>query len=319
MITGMGGLGEPIRQFYMGKYPDDSKRAQCIPEDSTFDGLTDEMLMSDSFFDYIGTSSEQVRRRIFERLAELHGMTYEAVNSIFVKGFKEANGVKYRRDWNCDGCIRMYEPKTLALYRSLKEDFQPEMHDCFFAFSDQQLQEGMAKFNLKREQLVSYGGGLIGTKQGIEDFFSQYDEPDRRIKAECAPQEVYFYEYNNHECMISWDGDLEAIKIIIARWGADVARKIKRFNASMSIENIIRKPVKMEGLYFLYNGERMVPQNLWFSDIDNGTTRKGSCHCMYDNALHVVLTPFDAIYNNVDLAGLSASYDGKEIYNFRNE
>lgn len=208
----MQGLDERIRDFYKRTYPDDTECARLIPEDSTFDGMTDEMLTSESFYEYIGTSNEQVRMRIFIHLAELHGITYEDVNNIFLKGFKEANGVKYRRDWNCDGCIRMYEPKTIGLYHELKYEFNPKMRDCFFAFTKQQLQEGIEKFNLQGKKLVNAGGGLIGTEEGISDLLKQYDEPERRIVAECIPQEVYFYEYNNHECMISWDGDTDAIK-----------------------------------------------------------------------------------------------------------
>ena len=86
--------------------------------------------------------------------------------------------------------------------------------------------------------LVGGGTGLIGTQEGITDYLKQYDEPERRIKEECNPQEVYFYEYNNHECMIAWDGDLDAIKIIIARWGVEVAKTIKRFNATRKVINI---------------------------------------------------------------------------------
>lgn len=45
---------------------------------------------------------------------------------------------------------------------------------------------------------------------------------------ECDPQEVYFYEYNNHECMIAWDGDKEAYDLIVGYWGEEVAKTIKR-------------------------------------------------------------------------------------------
>ena len=55
---------------------------------------------------------------------------------------------------------------------------------------------------------------------------------EKQIPTECDPQEVYFYEYNNHECMFAWDGDKEAVEIIIRHWGKDVAKSLKRYNAS---------------------------------------------------------------------------------------
>lgn len=74
---------------------------------------------------------------------------------------------------------------------------------------------------------------------GQFSWFTQ--DTKHRIKNECDPQEVYFYEYNNHECMISWDGDLEAIRLIIDTWGKDVAATIKRYNANSSIEDIAKE------------------------------------------------------------------------------
>lgn len=56
-----------------------------------------------------------------------------------------------------------------------------------------------------------------------------------------AAREVYFYEYNNHECMIDWDGDLSAIRIIIDIWGVAIAEKITRFSAGLTMADIIAK------------------------------------------------------------------------------
>lgn len=81
--------------------------------------------------------------------------------------------------------------------------------------------------------------GTFGTDAGLDAFFNFYKESRSAIPRECDPQEVYFYEYNNYESMYAWDGDLEAIKIIISYWGADVAHNIKRYNASKSIDDII--------------------------------------------------------------------------------
>lgn len=76
---------------------------------------------------------------------------------------------------------------------------------------------------------------------------------------------------------------------------------------------------KFEGLYFNYKGEKKQPGNVWFSNVESEVTSKGKCHCMYDNALHEVYTSKNEVYYNSELAGLSASYNGKEISSFYRE
>lgn len=234
--------------------------------------------------------------------------------------------LRYYRDWdNYEGGIVMMNAQTVKRYREIK-DQHPDADECgvFFAFSNQQFGEGYKRLielgHIKKGDKVLRGvGGAFGTKEGLDKFFKFYEDRDTPIREECDPQEVYFYEYNNHESMIAWDGDLEAIKIIISIWGADVARNIKRFNASMTVEQITHEPIKIEGLYFPYNGEKKQPESLWFSDIESEATGKGRCHCMFDNKLHSVHTSDGKTYYNDDLAGVSAKYDGEKIYGFYRE
>lgn len=40
--------------------------------------------------------------------------------------------------------------------------------------------------------------------------------------------------------MYAWDGDLDAIKLIIDYWGAETAKKLIRFNDSRSIDEITK-------------------------------------------------------------------------------
>lgn len=233
--------------------------------------------------------------------------------------------LQYYRDWDkFEGGIVMLNAQTVKRYREIQDE-HPDADECgvFFAFSNEQFSEGYRHLvelgHIKEgDKVIQSVGGAFGTKEGLNKFFQFYEDRDKPIKEECDPQEVYFYEYNNHESMIAWDGDLEAIKIIIDIWGADVARRIVRYDVSMSVDNIIRKPVKMEGLYFTYKGEKRVPANLWFSDIGNDGQR-GLCYSMYDNALHIVLSSDGNPYCNEDLAGLNASYDNVLIYNFHVE
>lgn len=231
--------------------------------------------------------------------------------------------LRFYRDWdNWEGGIRMLNAQTIKRYTEIKNNHpKSEDYAVFFAFSDKQFAEGynglIEKGFIKKGDKVSPSfGGMFGTKDGINAFLGYYEERDKAIPKECDPQEVYFYEYNNHESMFAWDGDLEAIKLIIDYWGADVARKIKRYNASMSIENIIRKPIKMEGIYFIHNEEKRTPASLWFSNVKSDFAEVGNCYTMYNNALHPVFTPDGEAFSHKDLVGLSAGYDGKTISNF---
>ena len=166
------------------------------------------------------------------------------------------------------------------------------------------------------EKLLHIGGGGFATKDGAKRLFEFYESIDAKIKAECDPQEVYVYEYNNHECCIAWDGDLEAIKIVLSLFGEDAARNIKRYRASMNVDNLVRKPIKVSGLYFNYNGEKKQPTSLWFSDVESEVSHRGKCHCMYGGVLYAVLASDGTPYCNEALAGLSTSYDGETIYNY---
>lgn len=227
--------------------------------------------------------------------------------------------LQYYRDWNCDGSICMVNPQTIKRYREIKDQHPDEnKYGVFFAFSDKQFAEGKKKLeelgHLKEgEKIYRSGGGLFGTKDGIKQFFDFYEERDNAIPKECDPQEVYFYEYNNHESMIAWDGDLEAIKLIIAYWGEDVARTIKRYNASMRIDTLVRKPIEVKGLYFMNDGEKEKPDTVWFS---NAPEAQGGCYTMYGGTLYPVCDAEGNHYSIKELAGESAHYNGEKLYKF---
>ena len=231
---------------------------------------------------------------------------------------------EFAPNWDNDGVLEYKNAKTLKRYRELRDEqshVDVKKFDVFFAFSNEQFAEGLKSIRplSDGEKLVRIGGGGFGTKDGAKRLFEFYESIDAKIKAECDPQEVYVYEYNNHECCIAWDGDLEAIKIVLSLFGEETARKIKRHRASMTVDNLVRKPIKVSGLYFDYNGERKQPSNVWFSDIESEVSRRGLCHCMYDNVLYTVCLPSGEPYRNSELAGLTASYDEGTIFNYRKE
>lgn len=155
-----------------------------------------------------------------------------------IKTVKTTRGeLQYCRNWDNEGSIDMINPQTITRYIELKTK-QVNINDLgvFFAFGQQQFDEALKKAKDKGlieegEKIYHYYAGMYGTKKGLDEYFRRADNLNAPIPDECDPQEVYFYEYNNHECMLSWDGDDDAISLIIGYWGLETARKIERFNA----------------------------------------------------------------------------------------
>lgn len=157
------------------------------------------------------------------------------------------------QNWDNDGHLVITGAETLDLYHELRygktgqADF--DKLGIFCAFSNEQFDEGYAKLvrlgHIKDgEKVVRVTNGTFGTREGRAKLIEFYDKVEERIKKECDPQEVYYFEYNNYECCISWDGDLGAIKTIIRTYGPDVARKIKRLRACEEIDAIIAEMEK---------------------------------------------------------------------------
>lgn len=169
---------------------------------------------------------------------------------IKIKTVKTEHGeLQYYRDWDCDGAVVMKNPQTIKRYIELHET-HPKIEDypVFFAFGDKQFEENRAKAieqgRLKESDKLCYCDdypGLIGTHDGITQYLSFYDGQTEKITAECDPQEVYFREYNNHECMIDWDGDLQAIKLCLAYFGEERCRSIRRFNVCFDLDRLVAK------------------------------------------------------------------------------
>lgn len=156
-----------------------------------------------------------------------------------------AQEFEFEENQNNYGVLDYKHAHTLKRYKELCDErckVDVSKYDCFFAFSDKQFSEGLKSIRplQEGEKLVSIGAGGYGTKDGAKRLFEFYDSINDKIRSECNPQEVYVYEYNNHECCLDWDGDLNAIRIIATVWGEDVARTIKRKNACYPIESIFK-------------------------------------------------------------------------------
>lgn len=152
----------------------------------------------------------------------------------------------FSQDWDNDGMMSYQNAKTLLRYRELCEErskVDMKQFDCFFAFNNEQFEQGLKSIRpLKEgEKLVRLYGGGFATKDGAERLAEYYRSIEEKIKQECDPQEVYCYEYNNYESCIAYDGDANAIRLIIDYWGEEVARKIVRKSAFYSIDGLLSK------------------------------------------------------------------------------
>jgi hypothetical protein len=104
----------------------------------------------------------------------------------------------------------------------------PELTDCFFAFSKQQFEEGVVEHHLEGKKLYDGGHGLVGTKEGIQKLFDDYAAIDKEVSEKCAPQEVYDYEFNNHECGYTND-DSEPLAIVERIFGERVSEVTRKY------------------------------------------------------------------------------------------
>ncbi len=156
----------------------------------------------------------------------------------------------YCYDWDREGAIYMRNAKTVERYQELTEKHpNSEDYGIFWAFSNKQFDEGY-KLLVKRGFIkdgekvkrVSAISGMFGAStKHIESFFAFYADKDKLIAAECDPQEVYFYECNNHEYMYDWDGDAEPLHIIYRIWGREIAEKIHRVRPNLTLDEIIKR------------------------------------------------------------------------------
>ena len=152
--------------------------------------------------------------------------------------------VKITPDWDSDGFLIITNASTLKRYEELEDSKQSirfEDFNMFCAFTDEQFNLGLRSIRSLNdgEKIRSLGAGVFGTKDGIDRFFKAQRKTDDIIAEECNPQEVYYYEYNNYESCINFDGDLDAIRKVASIWGWEVARTINRLSTCYTIDEII--------------------------------------------------------------------------------
>lgn len=94
--------------------------------------------------------------------------------------------------------------------------------NCFYAFSNKQYDEAIKEKKLEGQKIYKTSiSGLYGTKEGLDAYYAKINEHTKRIPKECTPQEVYDYEFINHECGYV-GSDEEAIEIVRTYFGFNV-------------------------------------------------------------------------------------------------
>ena len=171
-----------------------------------------------------------------ERFAKSYAKT-KAEDPEAIKHVKTTQGtLEYFIDWEVtEGSVVMLNPKTTSLYHELRYDTHPDVDEygVFFAFNQEQFDKGYNHlvelgFISNGDKISMGNGGVYGTPESIKAFLDFYENRDKEIPTKCDPQEAYFFEYNNFESMIAWDGDKDAYNTIVNLWGEDVAKTIIR-------------------------------------------------------------------------------------------
>lgn len=161
--------------------------------------------------------------------------------------------VNYEINWENDGAVEMKNPKTINRYHELCEQwskFDCEKVGMFWAFDQKQFDEAHNRLVKKgiigeSDQVFKGPAGAFGTIKAFKAWIEAHKEFKKSVKEECDPQEVYFYEFNNHESQIDYEGDLSAIQLIADFYGVDVAKTIKRRRNFYTIDEIMSgKPLK---------------------------------------------------------------------------
>jgi hypothetical protein len=72
-----------IKQFYLENYPMDDLGLEINPN-ANFIGLLKEIFTDGDVYKYVGVVDSVVRERLFEKLAELTGLTYDTIYDLWL-------------------------------------------------------------------------------------------------------------------------------------------------------------------------------------------------------------------------------------------
>lgn len=198
-----------------------------------------------------------------------------------------ATACTVERNWDCDGMLTIQDDQTLKAYQAIRKEQYEHVHpETCWEFSDIKKVFAKLKPLMKEgEKIIQFANGGFATPKGWEMMKAYWKSIDERIRKECDPQEVYFYEFNNYESAINWEGDTDAIEIILRIYGPDVARTIKRFNKKLTIDQLLLNDVEISTLRF---GDDQTPYDVWFSNEDGKayTMSNSTLYPVYDDDNH---------------------------------
>lgn len=82
---------ENVKDFYKTTYPE-CPIGSRINDNATFEGLTDDILAGD-YYGYVGTIDSVARERIFKRLAEIRGVSYDTIYQTWLNGIRKITNI----------------------------------------------------------------------------------------------------------------------------------------------------------------------------------------------------------------------------------
>ena len=84
----------------------------------------------------------------------------------------------------------------------------------FYAFSNEQFEKGMKACGYdENTKLVKDGMGGYGTREAFDERHKFYSSVEEEIRQNCTPDEIFEFEYWNHECGYTYDYS-EALEIV---------------------------------------------------------------------------------------------------------
>ena len=219
---------------------------------------------------------------------------------------KTVNGVEFYQDWeHSEGGIRMVGAKTIGRYLELKSEHpDSDKYGIFFAFDAKAYGQGCKRLEERGylkggAKVVSAGAGMYGTREEITRYLDFYGEREKIMAKECNPQEVYFYEWNNHECM--FDNDDSAMKIVISIFGNEAAHKVYRLHVGTAT-NILAPLTERDRHLGEYDHQLMMLARFAFDC--SGFFSEGDCRyhrpdCLWGGSVESIVSEMRKTYGEL--------------------
>lgn len=130
--------------------------------------------------------------------------------------------------------------KTIDIFRFRESfNFYPENTRTFYAFNEEQLEEGMKKHGYTdRNELTQGKYGLIGSAEEIKKYYAEFNKRHEIFKEEMKKRftadQIFLYEANNHES--GYTGDFGLAYAITREYFPDYEPENDFLNFIMDID-----------------------------------------------------------------------------------